>query len=496
MQTLVQTNVELEAQINALKDQVTAMNMDTDKLVALQKEYDNLKQERDAALNETKESSVERSCDSKKHNMDYESQLDSLQTIIDKLKCELETQSETNNKQAATIKSNNDKLELVDKEKTDMREQLQKLNGALEDAVDHSNSLKAEIDRLTEAKQAAVTSSSEEILRELEETKSKLEELQDTNVALEEAVQDIQLEKEDLEAENEELATKLGDLTFQAKAMLARNEEMETQATNTQQEYEELKRKLEGVVDLDYESLREKYDEALEIIEQLKNGESIHRSQSNDDSVEKQSKVDRLEEENIELREVVNHITSENEAAKEIKIIAIELKSKNTELVESLRVLREQFDAATAENNHLREQICVSGGGENRVVPYQENALQLSSSSGSAELEHYKTVVEQLMNDRAVFTQRLSDLVNINAHVGSAREMSAVIDDLRRENGETGASLALVEASSQPSELGTQLRNLTIENGELAQRLGGAVAEKEFALSSELIRICFFASLR
>lgn len=99
------------------------------------------------------------------------------------------------------------------------------------------------------------------------------------------------------------------------------------------------------------------------------------------------------------------------------------------------------------------------------------------------------------MNDRAVFTQRLNDLMNINAHVGSAREMSAVIEDLRRENGETGASLALVEASSQPSELGTQLRNLTIENVELAQRLGGAVAEKEFALSSKLIHIYFIASL-
>lgn len=176
-------------------------------------------------------------------------------------------------------------------------------------------------------------------------------------------------------------------------------------------------------------------------------------------------------------------------------MIAIELKSKNTELVESLRVLREQFDAATAENNHLREQICVSGDDENRVVPYQENAIQLSSSSSTAELEHYKSVVEHLMNDRAVFTQRLNDLMNINAHVGSAREMSAVIEDLRRENGETGASLALVEASSQPSELGTQLRNLTIENVELAQRLGGAVAEKEFALSSKLIHIYFIASL-
>ena len=81
-----------------------------------------------------------------------------------------------------------------------------------------------------------------------------------------------------------------------------------------EQEYGELKKKFESVVDqrsdVDYESLREKYDEALEIIEQLKNGESIHRSQSNDDSFKDTSDLNRLEEENIELREVVNHIVS------------------------------------------------------------------------------------------------------------------------------------------------------------------------------------------
>ena len=143
-------------------------------------------------------------------NIDYESQLDSLQTMIEELKWELKTQSETNNEQAATIKSNNDKLELVDKEKTDLREQLQKVNATLEDAVDRSNSLQAEIERLAKVdstlendKQAAAASSFEEITRELAETKNELELLQDTNVALEEAVQDIQLEKEDLETENE-----------------------------------------------------------------------------------------------------------------------------------------------------------------------------------------------------------------------------------------------------------------------------------------------------
>jgi hypothetical protein len=49
-------------------------------------------------------------------------------------------------------------------------------------------------------------------------------------------------------------------------------------------------------------------------------------------------------------------------------------------------------------------------------------------------------------------------------------------------------SSALV-ATQSSEEMGEQIRNLTLENSELAQRLGGAVAEKEFALSSKLMLI-------
>ena len=95
-----------------------------------------------------------------------------------------------------------------------------------------------------------------------------------------------------------ELATKLGDLTVQAKAMLTRNEEMETQMDALRSslgEYEELQSKLDDN--------KEKYDDALEIIQQLRNEE---RDQSNEDD----SPIKRLEEENLELKEVVDHLVS------------------------------------------------------------------------------------------------------------------------------------------------------------------------------------------
>ena len=187
--------------------------------------------------------------------------------------------------------------------------------------------------------------------------------------------------------------------------------------------------------------------------------------------------------------------TSENQAAMEIKMIAMELKSKNIELAECLRATREKEQALAAENEQFCAQVfhdvkSTTGDNENRVVPYQNCALQTIESnrpSDVEELQHYKAIVEQLMSDRAVFTQRLNDLVNINQHIGLAREVTASIEGLK-ENGEARLndnSRALVATNSQPDELGEQLRNLTIENGELAQKLGGAVAEKEFALSSE-----------
>lgn len=108
-----------------------------------------------------------------------------------------------------------------------------------------------------------------------------------------------------------ELATKLGDLTIQAKAMLERNEEMETQLADALMENEFLRRKQNIDNDADLMSLQEKYDDALEIIEQLRNEESsIQRRESNEASFADSAALKRMEEENLELRGVVEHLVS------------------------------------------------------------------------------------------------------------------------------------------------------------------------------------------
>ena len=184
-------------------------------------------------------------------------------------------------------------------------------------------------------------------------------------------------------------------------------------------------------------------------------------------------------------------------------MIALELKTKNAELSESLRNSRENEKAIAFDNERLREQILneqsrMQCDDENRVVPYQENALTLTKDNHTEELEQYKAVLDQLMSDRALFTQRLEELMSINSHLGSAKEMSTLVEKLHDRNEGTASeksSRALVLANAEPNvELGEQLQHLRIENGELAQRLGGAVAEKEFALSSKLYTATFLFS--
>lgn len=103
-----------------------------------------------------------------------------------------------------------------------------------------------------------------------------------------------------------ELANKLGDLTIQAKAMLARNEEMEAQLSEAQMECEDLQNNQEG--NTDFVSLREKYEDALEIIQQLRNDEG---DQDNESTLNNSKDMRRLEEENLELKEVVDHLVSD-----------------------------------------------------------------------------------------------------------------------------------------------------------------------------------------
>jgi len=272
------------------------------------------------------------------------------------------------------------------------------------------------------------------------------------------------------------LASKLTDLTTQAKKMLLNNESLEEAINDQQIEYEDRLAELEAKLE---EQLRNDKDCISDLEDQL---EDIVQDDDNMATLQQKHKVSletivrlkaqlkdvtRLEEENLELRERIDHCTSENDAAKEIKSIVQELKAKNEEISEALHVSREQNDAAAdiienlkADNDRLwKDIVAMQADG-----PKTDDDCNLSEdmagdhSEINSELQH--------STERALVT------------------VDGNIDEQRHLNG-TGISQEMTVATEPPdvvrssSEVEDKIQTLTIENGQLAQRLGNAVADKE-----------------
>ena len=352
-----------------------------------------------------------------------------------------------------------------------------------------------------------------------------MRELQDDNILLKEAVQDIQVEKEDLELENEELASKLTDLTTQAKKMLLNNESLDEALQDQQIEYEDRIAELEGLLeektiegaedsDSDAVGLQEKHKVALETIVRLKK-DIFDGREATSKAQEDVGILKRLEVENLELRQVIDHCSAENEAAKELKFIVTELKAKQMEISESLHVSQEQNDAAAdiienlkADNDRLRKDIAAM------ISSPKPDECDLSEADGSAkmremevELQSLRAKVSRMNSDNNLFNSRLSQIMDIS-YVIEDNDAKPPMD--APEDIENGGALVVAESSDNKSKsqwnydvtdnsinngamvvsdghqlsLGSdkaeeQIQHLTIENGQLAQRLGNAVADKE-----------------
>jgi hypothetical protein len=152
---------------------------------------------------------------------------------------------------------------------------------------------------------------------------------------------------------------------------------------------------------------------------------------------------------------------------KEIKSIVQELKAKNEEVSEALHVSREQNDAAAdiienlkADNDRLWKDIV---------------AMQADGPKTDDDCD--------LSEDRA------DDHSEIDSELQHSTEGALVTvdgnnDGQRHPNG-TGISQEMTVATEPPdavessSEIEDKIQTLTIENGQLAQRLGNAVADKE-----------------
>ena len=281
------------------------------------------------------------------------------------------------------------------------------------------------------------------------------------------------------------------------------------------EEYEDRIAELEDQLDEKYEddevhALHQKHKAALETIVKLKKeiGQPKNYADAKVD-LEVAEKLNRFEEENLELRQVVDHLSSENDAAKEIKLIVLDLRAKNMEMAEDLRVSREQNEAAANIIENLEADNLRNGKATGEILearardPLENESDDLTRRSDlETELKHYKSMVTQMASERNVFNQQLSQLMGIpGPPPSSPGQANDVIERalVPVEKGDPQSYLfdipnqgAMVPATNSrevtpysPIEgVEDQIRSLTIENGQLAQRLGGAVAEKEFAMTT------------
>ena len=343
-------------------------------------------------------------------------------------------------------------------------------------------------------------------------------------------------------------------------------------------------------MDGDLLSLQQRHKAALETIVKLKEGIGMTGQEKSEVSdIDSHDQLKRVEEENLELRQVIDRLSSEFDAAKEIEFIVLELRvknmemneslrvseeknktvantietlqadndqlrndiiaqlsdksAKNMEMTESLRVLEEKNKAAVdiietlkADNDELRNDIIAQQSDkstatwtsfeahDDRVVPFENGTSNSTEMSDiEAELQHYKSIVSQMASDRNVFNDQLSKLMGTsgpsqwglcvatvsaalkNPPQATTNEGALVIlesHNSRDHLGDTASDQGVIVTKTDATVASSyappptplhhptdevvedQIRNLAIENGQLAQRLGGAIAEKEFAMTT------------
>ena len=417
-------------------------------------------------------------------------------------------------------------LSILEQDKNDLLSEVKQLRQSGVDSRQDKqkiDQLNSELERLREANDGLTNDiatlrtpeneSSASIQAEINKLKVELDTAEDRCRVLEGGLEDLQLEKEDFEAENEELASKLAELTTQAKTMLVRNEEMENQLDELSMKYdcqvselqsqicdlnEKLKDKSSCEKDEEFEALEQKHDKALKTIETLRN----YIDEAEQEQGKKQADLKRLQEETLELRQVIDHLQSENDAAREIKCIVLDLKTKNMDMHESLRTSREQMKSAAeiierlkAENEKLTNDANVLRDSSNmQLVSYVEKdpvaekqlvPFEAVCSDDEKKIQHYKEIVEQMITDRSISAPLKRRHSDYDGQIKLAALSYISRGDVAMLTSEAHAPFvaqgAIVPASSQAA---VQMKKLTAENNDLAQRLGGAIAEKEFAMTT------------
>lgn len=156
-----------------------------------------------------------------------------------------------------------------------------------------------------------------------------------------------------------------------------------------------------------------------------------------------------------------------------------------------MRLAQDQNEAAAdiieqlkADNDRLRN----SDARSSRSSSHSHDELSVKIGELEAELRTYKEIVSQMASDRNVFNHQLSSIMDASGSPKGGLEPVSFADERNEralvvvENSTNAYPDSMMETNLSHTSAGRveeQIQNLTIENGELAQRLGNAVADKE-----------------
>ena len=202
------------------------------------------------------------------------------------------------------------------------------------------------------------------------------------------------------------------------------------------------------------------------IVKLKKDIDTAEREKIGADDINDIHDLNGVEEENPELRQVIDHLSSENEAAHE-------LRAKNTKMTESLRASEErnEREADIIESLEAAADERHDGGGA------RQSYKSMAKVRTARAHDDFAAPFENGTDDSA----KISDIEGVLHHYKST--VSRMASDRSLLNNQLFESIDEVEDQDQDGVEG-QIRSLRIQNEVLAQKLGGAVAEKELAMTT------------
>ncbi len=299
-----------------------------------------------------------------------------------------------------------------------------------------------------------------------------------------------------MEHENEELASKLADLTTQAKMMLLNNESLEEAIQDQQIEYEERIAELEGL-------LADKYESDDQIL--LKQQAKADLSGQNPSEGHDEDQITRIVDATLESSES-DPVTAVNKmVVSDATSVIIESPQTDDEgmrkTIASTHILttENQFDRVPSPKQDSENQD------ETKATMQQDTPVDYDIiSKGRYALDHVSSELVDLSEPTQIATDFLAStnppttLLNLQAspvkteieqgiapsetdgtiqyELGAASPQGIL---MTTSNVTKNVSCAPIPPQTISPDVEDQVKKLIVENGELAQRLGNAVADKE-----------------